>query len=109
MNMRTLASAIAVLALSQCAPAFASDADLADLTLPPLPIGVCNNEVEKAKANSNHIDLMRLAVCVHVNGNIDVAFNIYERIRKSVPGYAYVLVSELHIDHDIVSPLIWIH
>ena len=55
---------------------------------------ICTNEVTTAShPGSNHIDLMKMAVCFHTHNCIDLALDIYSHIRQVMPNYAYVLVN----------------
>ncbi len=54
----------------------------------------CHNEVDRVKIfEGNHIELMSLAVCLHVNGHTNHAFDMYSLIRRHFPNHSYVLIN----------------
>ena len=58
-----------------------------------LPSGLCTDEVKVVeKEDSDHIDQMRLAVCLH-NNHHPATMDLYNHIRSTNPDYAYVLVN----------------
>ena len=59
-----------------------------------LPPGLCANEAKEAtkQENSDHMDLMRLAVCMH-KANHPQAIDLYQHIRTTTPDFSYVLVN----------------
>ena len=58
-----------------------------------LPAGFCTDEVKVVeKEDSDHIDQMRLAVCLH-NNHHPATMDLYNHIRSTNPDYAYVLVN----------------
>ncbi|KAL3787058.1 hypothetical protein HJC23_011742 [Cyclotella cryptica] len=63
------------------------------ITIPLSPGGACVSELQHAKANSSDRNtLMRLAVCLHTNGN-SAAFEVYQHILETRPDFAYTHVN----------------
>jgi len=86
---------LAIIALTLCRRSSAVTApNDRSVTIPPSAAKSCRKEVEKVKIfEENHIELMRLAVCLHVNGNTNLAFDMYTLIRHHFPTHSYVLVN----------------